>query len=197
MPHRSMILRTQSDCHSIWDYYCVGILRRVYSSPLARVPFVPWERVGLRQVLPFLNSLGVEIRTGSTTWRFWFLNWTFRMLPKFLNRPLFFARLSELALMNRTKKVIGQLESISHALNEDRSCAEVLLRLAAGRRAISSLMRELAKGHIRNYMPRMTKSSEEASSHRNGSHLLEMSLPPCSASASAYGFPPILYCLIV
>ena len=85
--------------------------------------------------------------------------------------------------MNRTKKVIGQLEPIFHALNEDRSCAEVLLRLAAGRRAVSSLMRELAEGHIRNDMPRKAESSEEASSHRNGSYPSEMSLPPCGASA--------------
>ncbi|MGA7919067.1 MAG: metal/formaldehyde-sensitive transcriptional repressor [Candidatus Acidiferrales bacterium] len=64
--------------------------------------------------------------------------------------------------MNRTKKAIGQLESTLRALNEDEQCAEVLQRLAAARGAINSLMGELMEDHIRNHMPRNSKSSEEA-----------------------------------
>ncbi len=65
-------------------------------------------------------------------------------------------------LVTRTKKVIGQLESVLRALHEDEQCAEVLQRLAAARGAINSLMGELLEDHIRNHMPRNTKSSEEA-----------------------------------
>jgi FrmR/RcnR family transcriptional regulator, repressor of rcnA expression len=68
----------------------------------------------------------------------------------------------KLDLVNRTKKVVGQLESALRALNEDEACAEVLQRLAAARGAINSLMGELMEDHIRNHMPRKTKSSEEA-----------------------------------
>ena len=68
----------------------------------------------------------------------------------------------ELDLVNRTKKVIGQLESVERALNEHQSCSEVLHRLAAARGAINSLMGELMEDHIRNHMPRKTKTSEEA-----------------------------------
>ena len=68
----------------------------------------------------------------------------------------------ELDLVNRTKKVIGQLESVERALNEHQSCSEVLHRLAAARGAINSLMAELMEDHIRNHMPRNSKSSEEA-----------------------------------
>jgi len=67
-----------------------------------------------------------------------------------------------LDLVTRTKKVIGQLESVLRALHEDEQCAEVLQRLAAARGAINSLMGELLEDHIRNHMPRNTKSSEEA-----------------------------------
>ena len=67
----------------------------------------------------------------------------------------------KLDLVNRTKKVIGQLESVLRGLNNDDSCAEVLQRLAAARGAINSLMAELMEDHIRNHMPR-NKSSEEA-----------------------------------
>jgi DNA-binding FrmR family transcriptional regulator len=68
----------------------------------------------------------------------------------------------KLDLVTRTKKVIGQLESVLRGLNDDEQCADVLQRLAAARGAINSLMGELLEDHIRNHMPRNTKSSEEA-----------------------------------
>jgi len=68
----------------------------------------------------------------------------------------------KLDLVNRTKKVIGQLESILRALTDDEQCADVLHRLAAARGSINSLMAELMEDHIRNHMPRNTKSSSEA-----------------------------------
>ena len=68
----------------------------------------------------------------------------------------------KLDLTTRTKKVIGQLESILRGLNDDEPCAEVLRRLAAARGAINSLMGELMEDHIINHMPKNSKSAEEA-----------------------------------
>ena len=68
----------------------------------------------------------------------------------------------KLDLVNRTKKIVGQLEGVERALNHDESCADLLQRLAAARGAINSLMGELMEDHIRNHMSRKTKSSEEA-----------------------------------
>lgn len=68
----------------------------------------------------------------------------------------------KLDLVNRTKKIIGQLEAALRALNSDEPCADVLQRLAAARGSVNSLMGELMEDHIRNHMPRKTKSSEEA-----------------------------------
>jgi FrmR/RcnR family transcriptional regulator, repressor of rcnA expression len=68
----------------------------------------------------------------------------------------------KLDLLARTKKVIGQLESVLRALQEDENCAAVLQRLAAARGAINSLMGELLEDHIRHHLPRNSKSSEEA-----------------------------------
>jgi DNA-binding FrmR family transcriptional regulator len=65
-------------------------------------------------------------------------------------------------LVNRTKKIIGQLEAVLRALNDDEQCAEMLQRLSAARGAINSLMGELMEDHIRNHMPRTSKSSGEA-----------------------------------
>jgi DNA-binding FrmR family transcriptional regulator len=68
----------------------------------------------------------------------------------------------KLELVTRTKKLIGQLESVLRALEEDAHCSDVLQRLAATRGAINSLMAELMEDHILNHMPRKTKSSSEA-----------------------------------
>jgi len=68
----------------------------------------------------------------------------------------------KLDLVNRTRKVIGQLESVLKGLNEDEQCSEVLRRLAAARGAINSLMAELMEDHIVNHMPKNSKSAEEA-----------------------------------
>ena len=68
----------------------------------------------------------------------------------------------KLDAVSRTKKVIGQLESALRAIEEDGHCADILQRLAAARGAINSLMGELMEDHIRNHMPRRTKSAEEA-----------------------------------
>ncbi len=68
----------------------------------------------------------------------------------------------KLDLLNRTKKVVGQLEGVERALNSDEPCADILQRLAAARGAINSLMGELMEDHIRNHMPQNTKTSEDA-----------------------------------
>jgi DNA-binding FrmR family transcriptional regulator len=68
----------------------------------------------------------------------------------------------KLELVSRTKKIIGQLESVLRGLEEDAHCADVLQRLAAARGAINGLMGELMEDHIRNHMPRKTRSSAEA-----------------------------------
>jgi DNA-binding FrmR family transcriptional regulator len=68
----------------------------------------------------------------------------------------------KLDLTNRTKKVIGQLESVLRGLGEDEPCAEVLQRLATARGGINSLMAELMEDHILNHMPTNSKPAEEA-----------------------------------
>ena len=68
----------------------------------------------------------------------------------------------KLDLVNRTKKVIGQLESVVKGLNDHEQCAEILHRLAASRGAINSLMAELMEDHILKHMPKNSKSAEEA-----------------------------------
>jgi DNA-binding FrmR family transcriptional regulator len=56
-------------------------------------------------------------------------------------------------LVNPTKKLIGQLESVLRGLNEQERCADVLQRFAPARGTINSLMGEQREDHIRNRMP--------------------------------------------
>jgi DNA-binding FrmR family transcriptional regulator len=56
---------------------------------------------------------------------------------------------------------VGSVRAL-RGLNEDEHCADVLQRLAAARGAINALMGELMEDHIRNHMPKNSKSSEEA-----------------------------------
>ena len=68
----------------------------------------------------------------------------------------------KLDLVSRTKKIVGQLESVERALSDDAPCSEVLHRLSAARGAIQSLMAELLEDHVRNHMPAKNKSSQAA-----------------------------------
>ena len=77
-------------------------------------------------------------------------------------KPMSHLSRERLDLVTRTKKIVGQLESVLHALEEDAHCADVLQRLAAARGAINSLMGELMEDHILHHMPRKTKASAEA-----------------------------------
>jgi DNA-binding FrmR family transcriptional regulator len=69
----------------------------------------------------------------------------------------------KLDLVNRTKKLRGQLESVERALSDDAPCIDVLQRLSAARGAINSLMAELMEDHILHHMTgKKTASAEDA-----------------------------------
>jgi FrmR/RcnR family transcriptional regulator, repressor of frmRAB operon len=52
-------------------------------------------------------------------------------------------------MIDRVRRIRGQVEGIERALSEERDCSEILLTLAACRGAINSLMAEIIEGHIR------------------------------------------------
>ena len=53
-------------------------------------------------------------------------------------------------LINRVKRIRGQMDTVERALAEDdRGCAEVLMLLAAVRGGINGLMAEVMEDHIR------------------------------------------------
>jgi len=52
-------------------------------------------------------------------------------------------------LINRVRRIRGQVDAIHKSLEEERDCDEILQIVAACRGAIHGLMGELIEGHIR------------------------------------------------
>ncbi len=52
-------------------------------------------------------------------------------------------------LINRVRRIRGQLDAVEKALNEEQECSVILQTLAACRGAINGLVGEVIEGHIR------------------------------------------------
>ncbi len=55
-------------------------------------------------------------------------------------------------LLNRVRRVRGQIEAVERALEAEKGCAEVLHLVVAVRGAMNSLMAEIIEGHIRTHV---------------------------------------------
>ncbi len=55
-------------------------------------------------------------------------------------------------LLDRVKRIRGQITGIEKAIEEERECGEVLLTLVACRGAMNSLMAEILEGHVRHHV---------------------------------------------
>lgn len=56
---------------------------------------------------------------------------------------------SKKKLINRIRRMRGQVEAIERAVAAERECGEVLHMIAACRGAMNGLMAELLEGHVR------------------------------------------------
>jgi FrmR/RcnR family transcriptional regulator, repressor of frmRAB operon len=55
-------------------------------------------------------------------------------------------------LLNRVRRVRGQIEAVERALDDEKGCAEVLHLVVAARGAMNSLMAEILEDHIREHV---------------------------------------------
>lgn len=55
----------------------------------------------------------------------------------------------KLKLLNRVKRLRGQINAVERALEADDECADVLMQLAAVRGGVNSLMAEVLEDHLR------------------------------------------------
>jgi DNA-binding FrmR family transcriptional regulator len=52
-------------------------------------------------------------------------------------------------LLNRVRRIRGQVEAIERALDQEAECSDVLHNISACRGAMDALMAEVIEGHIR------------------------------------------------
>jgi DNA-binding FrmR family transcriptional regulator len=52
-------------------------------------------------------------------------------------------------LLNRVRRIRGQVDSIERALDQEAECSDVLHNISACRGAMDALMAEVIEGHIR------------------------------------------------
>ena len=66
-------------------------------------------------------------------------------------------------LLNRVRRLRGQIDALERALEGDESCSEVMRLLTAARGAINGIMAEVVEDHIQMHMtdPRRKRSLTE------------------------------------
>ena len=67
-------------------------------------------------------------------------------------------------MLNRVRRIRGQVEAIESAIEREADCSEVLHTIAACRGAFNALMAEVLDGHIRFHMvdPDLAPTSEKS-----------------------------------
>ena len=55
-------------------------------------------------------------------------------------------------LLNRVRRIRGQIEAVERLLENEQGCFEVLQQIAACRGSINGLMAEVLEGHIRGHV---------------------------------------------
>jgi DNA-binding FrmR family transcriptional regulator len=66
-------------------------------------------------------------------------------------------------LLDRIKRIRGQLNGVEKGIEEEKDCGDVLLTLAACRGAMNALMAEILEGHVRHHvLPQSGEVSQES-----------------------------------
>ena len=52
-------------------------------------------------------------------------------------------------LLNRVRRIRGQMEAVERALDEEQECSAILQLIASARGAMNGLMVEVLEGHVR------------------------------------------------
>jgi DNA-binding FrmR family transcriptional regulator len=73
-------------------------------------------------------------------------------------------------LLNRVRRVAGQIDAIERALEEEKGCATVLHLITAARGAINGLMSEVIEDHIRLHVIEPARGAER---ERGAEELIE------------------------
>ena len=73
-------------------------------------------------------------------------------------------------LLNRVRRLRGQVEAVERALEDEKGCAAVLHLIVAARGAMNGLMAEVIEDHLRLHVVHPTRDTERA---RGADELIE------------------------
>lgn len=65
-------------------------------------------------------------------------------------------------LLNRVRRIRGQLDAVERALHEEAGCAAVLQQATACRGALDGLIAEVVEGHIREHVMNPKATADDA-----------------------------------
>src|SRR6266851_8895029 len=75
-------------------------------------------------------------------------------------------------LLNRVRRVRGQVEALERTIDEEKGCGDVLHLIVAARGAMNSLMAEIIEDHIRMHV--VDPDRERGSRARGAEELIEI-----------------------
>ena len=81
-----------------------------------------------------------------------------------------YTKREKLKLLNRIRRVRGQVEAVERAIEDEQGCANVLHLIVAARGALSGLMSEVIEDHIRVHVVDPARDSERS---RGAEELIE------------------------
>jgi DNA-binding FrmR family transcriptional regulator len=77
-------------------------------------------------------------------------------------------------LLNRLRRIEGQVRGIARMVEEERYCIDVMTQLRAVRAALSRVESELLKGHLDHCIESAIVSGDQAEQRRKASELIEL-----------------------
>jgi DNA-binding FrmR family transcriptional regulator len=75
-------------------------------------------------------------------------------------------------LLNRVRRVLGQVKALQRAIEEEKGCTDVLHLVVAARGAMNSLMAEIIEDHIREHV--VDPDHERSSRGKGAEELIEI-----------------------
>jgi DNA-binding FrmR family transcriptional regulator len=75
-------------------------------------------------------------------------------------------------LLNRVRRILGQVKALERAVEEEKGCADVLHLVVAARGAMNSLMAEIIEDHIREHV--VDPDHERGSRGKGAEELIEI-----------------------
>jgi DNA-binding FrmR family transcriptional regulator len=77
-------------------------------------------------------------------------------------------------LLNRLKRIEGQVRGVARMIEEERYCIDVLTQLQAVRAALSRVETEMLKGHLGHCIESAIVSGDQAEQRQKASELIEL-----------------------